>query len=607
MIKLSLTISLLILLSLTNLNSQSTEERLYFDCMFNAERQLEQNSLNPAIKSFKQALKYKKTKQAYMSLTKTYSKKNNIRKAYKAFENYVKLEEVDKLSNILTDPDFFYLSFNEKKWYKVISDIHYRSFSYTKSSEKVYKSIYNQVSYKEYIEDITVLYETIINTHPGVNWYISKSEFEQEYQYYLNKFNDSSDINSIDIYKSSIELVEKIKCGHSAVQLSSKQIEEITKKNFFFPYPIKVINNEIYVFKNNTSFNEKLISIDNISTSEILTTLHKDNFGDGYSTTIGDYDLEQFFDIYFTLYFGSNDSIKIELLNPTTNKITKKNYAMIDTKTSQKLFYKAHKSFSDELKIKYDKIENKATLKINTFTNNNLYNHLMFENTYLEFFKTVRDSNYSNVVIDLRDNLGGYYQNVRLLLSYFLNENNNPYESFNIANIDSLCTIDYLSIDDELIHDMKMHFDYKNGKYTFREEVISPLPLNKYSFNGNVFILVSGKSFSGSSLFTSIMKESYHNTTIIGEETGGGKNGTTAYYSTELILPNSKIEITIPLVKMVVNTEQSSKSGGIIPDYQITYEYNDYTLKIDKENTQVNNLIKLRTNESLITEMIENE
>lgn len=597
---------LLFIFSTAVINGQILNERIYFDNMFNGEMCLNNNDYKTSIRHYKKALKVNETKQAYLGLTKAYSKKNKVNKAYKNFENYIQLEEIDQLTNVLTNPELFNLSFDEKKWYKVISDIHFRSFSDEELELKHYKSVYEKITYNEYIADINILYETIKKIHPGVYWYISQSELEHHYNYYVNKFNNDSIITSVDVYKSSIEFVEKIKCGHSAVQLSQKQIDEICNKNLFFPFPIKIINNSVYIFTND-NFNKKIISINNINTKDLLKLIHKDNFGDGFSKTIGDYDLEQFFDIYFTLYLGSSDSVEIELLNPISNEITIEKYAMIDSKISQNNFHKAHQTNSENFQINYNKKQDKATIRINSFTNNNYHNDLLFEKTYDNFFKTVNDSNYQNVVIDLRDNLGGYYQNVRLLLSYFIDEDIETYSHYNIVNIDSLSKMNHLSVNNDLIHDMKMHFKYSNGSYTFRDEVISSLPLNKYHFNGNVYILISGKSFSGSSLFTSIMNENYNNLTIIGNESGGGKNGTTAYYSTQLTLPNSNIEITIPMVQMVVNTEQSKTSGGVIPDYETLYQFKDYINNIDKENKQVDNLILIKSSEFLISEIIEFE
>ena len=602
--KIKLITILLFVLTNTVLISQTENERRYFDNMFYGEFCLNNKDYKSSIKHYNKALKFRQTKQAYLGLTKAYSKKNKINKAYKSFENYIQLEEVHQLTSILTNPELFNLSINEKKWYKVISDIHYKSFSPQKTASKKYQSIYKEISYSDYVEDLKTLYETLIKIHPGIYWYINKADLDAYFNYYIDKYNNESKITSLDVYKSSIEFVEKIKCGHSAVQLSYKQIEEVTRKNLFFPFPVKVINNQIYIVDHKDHL-KKIVSINNINTNELLDSIHQDNFGDGYSETIGNYDLEQFFDIYFALYFENNDSVKIELINPISNEINLKTYAMIDSKTSQQNFYRVHQNNDENFEINYLKEHNKAILKINSFTNNSNKNSSLFEETYHHFFKTVSDSNYNNIVIDLRDNLGGHYQNVRLLLSYFLDENIKMYSNFNIPNLDSLSTLPYVSSNEDLIHDMKMHFKYKNNSYTFRNEVIASLPLNKYHFKGNVYILISGKSFSGSSLFTSIMNEHYRNLTIIGNESGGGKNGTTAYYSTELTLPNSNIEVTIPMIQMVVNTDQSRISGGVIPTYQIVYQFEDYMNKVDKENNKVNDLILSKSNDFLISEMIE--
>ena len=59
-------------------------------------------------------------------------------------------------------------------------------------------------------------------------------------------------------------------------------------------------------------------------------------------------------------------------------------------------------------------------------------------------------------------------------------------------------------------------------------------------FDGDVYIIIGGNSFSATTLFAYAMKHQ-KNVTIVGEETGGGSYGNTAWMIPEVVLPQTKV------------------------------------------------------------------
>ena len=71
-------------------------------------------------------------------------------------------------------------------------------------------------------------------------------------------------------------------------------------------------NNELYLIKTKENADRlKIVTINNVSTSEIISVLHQDVYGDGYSKTLGKYDFEEFFDFYMEVYFDDVFSLGI--------------------------------------------------------------------------------------------------------------------------------------------------------------------------------------------------------------------------------------------------------------------------------------------------------
>ena len=106
----------------------------------------------------------------------------------------------------------------------------------------------------------------------------------------------------------------------------------------------------------------------------------------------------------------------------------------------------------------------------------------------------------------------------------------------------------------------------KDGKYHFRYfEKHYYSPKEKYHYDGNVYILIGGNSFSATTLFAGALK-GQKNVTLVGEETGGGYYGNTAWIIPDVTLPNTGLRFRLPRFRMVVNKDRIKNGRGIMPD-----------------------------------------
>jgi C-terminal processing protease CtpA/Prc len=115
-------------------------------------------------------------------------------------------------------------------------------------------------------------------------------------------------------------------------------------------------------------------------------------------------------------------------------------------------------------------------------------------------------------------------------------------------------------------------------------------PIRKDHFDGNIYILTGGNSFSATTLFVQELK-GQKNVKIIGEETGGGAYGNTAWIIPELTLPNTKVRIGIPKFRFVMRRNLIKEARGVMPDIYIAPTADDIKRGVDVKVEKAKQLI----------------
>ena len=116
-------------------------------------------------------------------------------------------------------------------------------------------------------------------------------------------------------------------------------------------------------------------------------------------------------------------------------------------------------------------------------------------------------------------------------------------------------------------------------------------PPSKPQFQGKVFVLINGRSYSTTSDFAALMK-SYGLATFIGEETGGCYYGNTSATEIKVILPNTGMQIWIPTVRYTTNVKPIAEFGrGTMPNHHVLLIVNDQLTGVDTELQFTMNLI----------------
>ena len=169
-------------------------------------------------------------------------------------------------------------------------------------------------------------------------------------------------------------------------------------------------------------------------------------------------------------------------------------------------------------------------------------------------FNDIKNKKITSLLIDVRSNQGGNDGNGALLYSYLTKI---PFRYYS-----SLQTV--------------------NEQFTENGHSLLGLqqPKENY-FDGKVFVLMNGRSFSGVAEFAAVAS-SYNRAKFIGEECGGGYYGNSSGDEAMVTLPHSQITVRIPLIKYTMAVKNiESKDGGLAADYPIDLNIADLIAHTD--------------------------
>ena len=196
-------------------------------------------------------------------------------------------------------------------------------------------------------------------------------------------------------------------------------------------------------------------------------------------------------------------------------------------------------------------------------------------------------SSVPNMIVDMRNNPGGSIEILEKMVSYFLEKPSIPLKSY--KKVSSNAT--YRSFAHSGNHSAKeiMFPEYTGigGRegffdYSASDKSIKPDTLVHYS--GHLYILTDETSLSAASEFPAYLVRNNRAVTV-GRETGSGYHYMTADKFVDIMLPNSNIQVTIPLVQEVFDeevTERTPAGRGLLPDYEVPITYEEiYTADND--------------------------
>lgn len=429
-----------------------------------------------------------------------------------------------------------------------------------------------ELTQDQILVDYNILKNILEKGHPSLYDYTSKSEWDSLFTNFEKK-KIRTILNDNDLYKSITELTDYVRDGHLIVM--RPKLDSIPK---LFPLLLKIINEKFYTDTDDFGIpvGSEVVSIDGIDRIEIRKRLLKYAPSDGFNTSKKDRQLEREFGILHFYEFGAKPTYQVEYKTPSNQVITKniesQPFESIGKRFAKRNSYFAKNTLGKEEPFLYfiDSL-NTAVLTINTFN----LDVQKFQSTLKDIFKEIKRRKGKNLIIDIRQNEGGYPLNAINTFSYIASGSFRQRVSSEVIT----STLPEKRYSQNLVNGytyesfFKKYYEQaekKENKWllTKDENELLMIP-NKKRFEGKVYVLIEGKTFSAGSSFALFCKN--EGIVLVGEETGGGYYTQTGGYPIIYTLPNSEIKILIPFVKInrFVKDKTVKKGSGILPNKEV--------------------------------------
>jgi hypothetical protein len=430
------------------------------------------------------------------------------------------------------------------------------------------------------IKDLHTLQKVIVQNHPSTYWYTPKDSMDY---YFLTALAFVKDSMTAWSFKNVVATyLANIKCGHTSVHFSPKLTKQYANYRFpQFPLQLKVWKDSAVVIGNLFTKDSILkrgtivTAINQMPVKPLVDSLYSIISTDGNSINFKSQVLTNNFAGWYKAKFGDADSVyQISYIDSAGNASTTSITAYVPQKPKKDTVSKST-VVNSKPKTPKQVAPKKWTLLVDSTAGTAFMNLSSFSGSGLrkfirQSFRTIKTRSVKNLVIDIRSNGGGNIKNSTLLSRYISDHSFKIADSV-VANNRGISKVPLTSFLNVMYYALAKTVISKkeaDGKFHFKRfEKHYYAPVTKNHFDGNVYILQGGYTFSASTLFTSpIMKQK--NVTIVGEESGGGFYGNSAMMIPNIKLPNSGLLFRLPLYRLVMDKTRP-KGNGVIPHVMV--------------------------------------
>lgn len=444
-------------------------------------------------------------------------------------------------------------------------------------------------------EDLKIFKSILTNNHPHLYEYTPKKKWNHLFAHFQQQADSLH--TSTDLFKYIVKMSDYAKDGH--LNILHPPLDSVPA---MFPLLLKIIDKEFYTDTEDFDIpiGSKIISINNKSSSKILNALLPYAPSDGFNQTRKYRKIEKEFGILFYYEFGAKNTYTVTYRTPD-NKINTTSLVGQSIQNISARFIHRNSHFAA-----YHKNQDKAQ-HFRTYIHQqepfvNYYpNHTAvltvnsfglapqeFKSKLITIFKDLKKKKTSSLIIDLRQNAGGYRVNAIHLYSFLAHA---PFKQRIAEHVitQQLIHPEYIkhTLSDYTLF-LKNYFRSSTPKndsliltVDVAEKMMQPA---RNKFKGKVYVLTSGKTFSAGAAFALNAKNDSQ-IVLVGEETGGGYYLHTGQFPVVYELPHSKILIQMSLVGIqhFVNDTSIPHGSGISPDIKISLSPQDLRAGKDKQ------------------------
>lgn len=454
--------------------------------------------------------------------------------------------------------------------------------------------------------EIVLLKKILEANHPSLYWYTPKDSIDY---YFATTLAGITDSLTLPAYRNKLSwVIGKIRCGHTAVRYPGSFAEaSMRHRGAQFPLSIKTWGDSMVVVATAPGADSVIkrgtiiTGINGLANRQLLDSIFQLMSTDGYADNFKSQLTSFNFPAYYRTAFGSDSVYRVKYIDSTGQEKEVPLYTFTPKRDTarrrpgrppaglvppltRKERKRAEKTSIRSLGI--DTAISTGYMRLTTFSSGNL------RRFFRQSFRLLHKENISNLIIDLRENGGGSIALSTRLSRYITNH------SFKVA--DTVAAKSRRFNYGRYIHPSWIYWismratsrKRKDGLYHFGYyERHHFQPSKKNHFNGHVYIIQGGFTFSAATMFVSEVKNQA-NIHVVGEETGGGNYGNSSVHLPAIKLPYTKMQITLPMYRIVLDSTRAKDGRGMLPEIPVSPSSIDLRKGVDNKIQKIKEMIQ---------------
>ncbi|MBO9561613.1 MAG: hypothetical protein J7621_02525 [Niastella sp.] len=470
----------------------------------------------------------------------------------------------------------------------------------------IYDSLTDRILSKQDMqEDLQYLRHIMEKTHPGLYRYTPQADMDRRLDSCYNLI--TGPLPYYDYYRLLASLIAGVRCAHTTILPGGNWQAHFFANMPVFPFSTHFINDKLHVSANLTADTTikpgyEITQINGQSVTAIRQFIFDHSWSDGYNVTNKQQRLNTgSFGLLYYLLIARPDSFAITAKD-LAGKEVKVVYPALTIQATREAFRKnpVNKEIirlyvdrkREDLDLEIKKEINAAVLTIRSFGGKAAEKIGAF---LPKAMKQLRQKNIGHLVVDLRNNGGGWDSAGVLLFTYLINKPSHYYirqhgitDSLQYLKLSDLSEEDLQNVRNEIIRETDGTFSLKPAAAAGLS-IQHPKPLH---YTGKVYFLMNGASASTTAELLAVARTNELGV-FIGEEAGGNYEGGNGGSFIPLKLPHSNIRISIPLVYYDNATKPPFEKGrGVLPDHTVPDDINNILKGIDTQKQFAFDLIK---------------
>lgn len=413
--------------------------------------------------------------------------------------------------------------------------------------------------------DLDFLFKTIEEVHPNMYAYISDDEFGQHRKRLYGQINQP--LTRAEFYKLVAPVIAELRNGHLFLWPPGGDFRAISRN--VYAIELRWDGQNAILKQNygpeNLPLGGKLLEINGQDANSIIYKCARYKADECKNVDPWIIERADFLRFYLWLEFGEAETLNLKI----KAKDGKEDYYTVTTIPARELA-KQVKDNEDKWSYRHLPKYNTGLMEINQWDKTPQFNEFLDKT-----FKIIADNKTSNLIIDIRNNPGGYSPPVQWILEYLTAK---PFRTS--EKMETKVSKQLLQAAGRTLEEFRRMLGDESIEVgrVIKQNVPLRTPEDKlHRFSGNIFVLIGRQTASASVEFASAIK-CFNIGVLVGEETG---DATVSFGNTfSFKLNNSRLRFGVPS-KLIFQACGKSDGRGVIPDYEVNQKPEDTAENVD--------------------------